>query len=373
MCTVPRSTLERLVKVFQITSLAGESMRSRQESELILPTDRFAVFGCEGSRQQQPHQQLPIFVAPASSTNMTPLIVYIDSVLQLHRRLLSCLAVCPEMPQYQPSVASTPQSKKLRSPLAPPPAPPPIAKHSTKQKSKHQKSPMPPPPPAFEDLPICPHDPVVSKRSKHRKRRQSSQSDETVSSEFSEVTKKKRKKHRDLASPSGKTPEPSPRMRGKHKVEDERPRKHNSRSSSVAPLRKNFDRDEGDDTDGSLSQRHLHQESKRSRGRSVVPPVREKSGAQLNGVGSGGIETYSPRKNSLISASSYSPSRPAFSNERQGGSGATNSTYEPTYIPSVPAPPPASKRTLLHELPPKSTMDLDFYAKWVGRGSSSRR
>ncbi|KAL5969079.1 hypothetical protein TSMEX_003201 [Taenia solium] len=373
MCTVPRSTLERLVKVFQITSLAGESMRSRQESELILPTDRFAVFGCEGSRQQQQsHQQLPIFVAPASSTNMTPLIVYIDSVLQLHRRLLSCLAVCPEMPQYQPSIASTPQSKKLRSPLAPPPAPPPIAKHSTKQKSKHQKSPIPPPPPAFEDLPIRPHDPVVSKRSKHRKHRQSSQSDETVSSEFSEVTKKR--KHRDLTSPSGKVPEPPPRMHGKHKVvEDERPRKHNSRSSSAAPLRKNFDRDEGDDTDGSISQRHPHQESKRSRGRSVVPPIRERPGAQLNGDGGGGMETYSPRKNSSISASSYSPSRPAFSNERQSGSGASNSTYEPTYIPSVPALPPASRRTLLHELPPKPSMDLDFYAKWMGRGSSSRR
>ncbi|EUB59253.1 hypothetical protein EGR_05854 [Echinococcus granulosus] len=179
MCAVPRSTLERLVKVFQITSLAGESMRSRQESELILPTDRFAVFGCEGTRQQQSHQQLPIFVAPAPSTNMTPLIVYIDSVLQLHRQLLSCLAVCPEMPQYQTSGTSTPQSKKLKSPLAPPPAPPSTTKHSTQRKGKHSKSPVPPPPPAFEDLPIRPHDPVVSKRSKHRKHRQGSHSDET--------------------------------------------------------------------------------------------------------------------------------------------------------------------------------------------------
>ncbi|KAH9285472.1 hypothetical protein ECG_00431 [Echinococcus granulosus] len=371
MCAVPRSTLERLVKVFQITSLAGESMRSRQESELILPTDRFAVFGCEGTRQQQSHQQLPIFVAPAPSTNMTPLIVYIDSVLQLHRQLLSCLAVCPEMPQYQTSGTSTPQSKKLKSPLAPPPAPPSTTKHSTQRKGKHSKSPVPPPPPAFEDLPIRPHDPVVSKRSKHRKHRQGSHSDETVSSEFSEV--KKKRKHRDSTSPSGQMPEPSPRTRGKHKLEDERPMKYKSRSSSAAASRKNFDRGEGDETDDSISQRHLHRESKRSRGRSVVPPTREGSGAQLNGGGGGGMETYSPRKNSLISASSYSPSRPAFSNERQIGSGAGNSIYEPTYIPSVPAPHPASRRTLLHDLPPKPPMDPDFYAKWMGRGSSSRR
>ncbi|VDM34260.1 unnamed protein product [Hydatigera taeniaeformis] len=371
MCTVPRLTLERLVKIFQITSLAGESMRSRQESELILPTDRFAVFGCEGTRQQQPHYQLPIFVASASSTNMTPLIVYIDSVLQLHRRLLSCLAVCPEMPQYQPSVDSTPKIKKLRSPLAPPPAPPPISKHSTKQKIKHQKSPVPPPPP-FEDLPIRPHGLAASKRSRHRKHRQSSQSDETVSSELSEVTKKRKRKHRELASPSGKTSVPS-RMRGKYKVEDKQSRNHNSRCSSVAPLRKNFDRDEGDATDDSILQRHPHQDHKRTRGRSVVPPLRERPGIHINGDGGGSMETYSPRKNSLINASSYSPSRPAFSNERQSGGGAINSTYEPTYIPSVPAPSSASRRTLLQELPPKPHMDPDFYAKWMGRGSSSRR
>ncbi|VDD80257.1 unnamed protein product [Mesocestoides corti] len=348
MCTVPRSTLERLLKVFHMTSFAHESLQSRRESELVLPTDRFAVFGSEEDKQTQ--RQLPVFVAPAPTSDMNPLIVFIDSVLQRHRRIVSRLSACPDAHQQQPS--------SVLSPKKPQPAAPP-QKPTSQGKPKRSKSPKPPPPPAFEALPVRPPDLVIHKGKKHQSRRLSSQ---TPSDEAGDEKKTKRR------GPSPPSSQPSAPIK-KHRTDHEGSRNRSSRCVSVAPSRRKTDRNDGEDTDD--SQKRIRLERKVHRGRSVVAsskrsPRRDSSASKTNGVE---VETYSPRKNASISGYSYSPSRPNFSNERQESAGAGD-TYEPTYIPSVPAPP---RRTFPHEPPPKTSLQPSFYTKWLDGGSSNRR
>lgn len=397
MCTVPFSTLRQLVKAFHISSNASESLKNQRESDKILPIDRFASSPSSSVSAAGDQKQLPYYLSTSSVNVLAPMIVYIDQVLQEHRLLVECLSNCPEIAHYQVSINTTPLSKKsINSPL-----PTTINTQSTSKRKrdgvgKQIKSPLPPPPlaPAFDPPPERQfHDPIKH-RAKHRRRNRhnSSQSDETTeSSEFASVliTKpalKKKKKHRRSPSPvisprvvqNPAPPHPPvqpslPRFHKKHRpVEDDIPpqrKHHSSRSSSVAPSRRHFEHTGGDDSDDSLNQRRLHKERKRERGRSVAPSHREKSATPVNTNGDGGrvVETYSPRKNPYL----YSPSRPAFS----GSGNSRSTTYEPTYIPSVPTSPPkqpSGRRTLLQELPGKPS-GAPFYDKWMNKMPSSSK
>ncbi|VUZ47080.1 unnamed protein product [Hymenolepis diminuta] len=397
MCTVPFSTLKQLVKAFHISSNASESLKNQRESDKILPIDRFASSPSSSVSAAGDQKQLPYYLSTSSVNVLASMIVYIDQVLQEHRLLVECLSNCPEIAHYQVSINTTPLSKKsINSPL-----PATINTQSTSKRKrdgvgKQIKSPLPPPPlaPAFDPPPERQfHDPIKH-RAKHRRRNRhnSSQSDETTeSSEFASVliTKpalKKKKKHRRSPSPvisprvvqNPAPPHPPvqpslPRFHKKHRpVEDDIPpqrKHHSSRSSSVAPSRRHFEHTGGDDSDDSLNQRRLHKERKRERGRSVAPSHREKSTTPVNTNGDGGrvVETYSPRKNPYL----YSPSRPAFS----GSGNSRSTTYEPTYIPSVPTSPPkqpSGRRTLLQELPGKPS-GAPFYDKWMNKMPSSSK
>lgn len=350
--------------------MASESLRNQRDSEEVFPIDRFGSSSSESAADQslQKQPQLPFYLHTSFRDPLTPMIVYIDNVLQEHRQIVECLANCPESSQYQVSINSLPP---IPAPLQP----------TSKRKNKLIKSPLPPPPPpppAFDD-PVMRsfNDHRASKRAKHgRDRQSSSQSDETTaSSEFSELAVKpstKKKKHRN--SPSSKF---SPPRQKKHRpVDVEVPRKsYASRSSSVAPSRRVFDRIKDEEIADPLRQKRLHRVHKRSRGKSVAPSSQEKSETLNNGDIHGAVETYSPRKNSYL----YKPSRPDFSDEQLSASNSHSDTYEPTYIPSVPASPPSntaaagssSRKTLLHELPSKPS-GPPFYNKWMNKTSNRR-
>nr|CDS34385.1 conserved hypothetical protein [Hymenolepis microstoma] len=390
MCTVPFSTLKQLVKAFHMSSNASESLKNQRESDQILPLDRFASSPPFSGGSSGDQKQLPYYLSASSIDLLAPMIVYIDHVLREHRRLVECLSNCPEIVHYQVSINTTPLSKKsINSPL---PTTTTTAQPTSKRKrdgvGKQIKSPLPPPPlaPAFDPPEKQFHDPLKH-HAKHRRRNRhnSSQSDETTaSSEFaSDLTTKpalKKKKHKRSPSPrvaQNPTPHPPvqsslPRFQKKRRpVDDDIPRRkhHSSRSSSVAPSRRNFEHTGGDNSDDSLNQKRLHKERKRERGRSVAPSHREKSATPVNINGNDGrvVETYSPRKNAYL----YSPSRPAFS----VASNSRSTTYEPTYIPTVPTSPPKQsngRRTLLQELPGKPS-GAPFYDKWMNKTPSSSK